>query len=55
MVTIGVHDITIINLTAIPTSPSVGQHAFINVMVKNQGDYTENLNVSIYYTWISDP
>jgi len=52
---VATHDIAIINLTATPPSPSVGETIYINVTVENQGDYTETFDVSVYYTRIIDP
>lgn len=52
---VATHNIAITNLTATPSSPSLGETIYINVTVENKGDYTDTFNVSTYYTMISDP
>lgn len=52
---VATHNIAITNLTATPSSPSLGETIYINVTVENKGDYSDTFNVSTYYTLISDP
>jgi hypothetical protein len=49
------HDVAITNLAATPPPLKIGETVYINVTIVNQGHYTENFNVSVYYTRISDP
>ncbi len=48
------HDVAIIEISASPNL-FTDQPISINVTVENQGLYYENVSVSLYYTWRSDP
>lgn len=49
------HDVAVIDMTASPTRPAVGELTSINVTVENQGNFTETFDVSAYYTLTVDP
>jgi hypothetical protein len=53
--TVGIHDVAAIKITLDPTPPRPGIPLHFNVTVENQGNFTENFNVSLYYTRITDP
>ena len=44
-----VHDIAVLNITASPTTARLGDLVSVNVTVANQGDFTENVNVTVSY------
>jgi len=44
-----VHDVAIRSVTASPTTVTPGQVVNVQVMVENQGDFTESFNVTAYY------
>jgi len=43
-----VHDVAVTDITAHPTGLPQGEPVFINVMVENQGDFTETFDVIVY-------
>jgi len=49
IVTLTVHDVAVVSVTANPTSVAVGQSVSISVTVENQGDYTESFSVTAKY------
>ncbi len=44
-----VHDVAVTNITANPKTALPGEIIFINVTVENQGDFSENVSVTISY------
>jgi len=44
-----IHDVAVINVTASPTRVYPAQIVYINVTVKNNGDFYESFNVTAYY------
>jgi len=48
VISIELHDITIVNITPSKTVVGHGYHLNINITVANQGDYTETFNVTVY-------
>lgn len=43
------HDVAVLNVTPSSTSVYIGETLDIDVEVKNQGNYTESFNVTVYY------
>jgi len=54
-VTIGIHDVAILNVTFSKEFPFLNETIFIYVPVQNQGDFTETFDVSVNYTLLLDP
>lgn len=54
LITIG-HDIIITNITFSEQNPSVNQTIHIYITVKNRGNFTETFDVSVNFTFVTDP
>lgn len=48
-VTISLHNIAVTDLSANPNTVKIGQQVSINITVVNEGNFTENFNVTAYY------
>ena len=46
---VNIHDVSIISVTPSATEVNLGQTVNITVVVKNEGDFTETFNVTLYY------
>jgi len=44
-----IRDVAITSVTAFPTTVTTGDFLFINVTVANEGDFSENFRVTVYY------
>ena len=50
---VGIHSISVVDVTCLPNSVSIGEQIKINVTIKNDGNYTELFNVTIFIDFIS--
>jgi len=50
---VGIHSISVVDVTCLPNSVSIGEQIKINVTIKNDGKYTELFNVTIFIDFIS--
>jgi len=46
---VGIHDVTVSNVSPLKTVVGMGHSANVTVVVENQGDYTETCDVTLYY------
>ena len=54
-VNIEYHDVAVTSVSASPTSVRVGETVTIRADVKNEGNYPETFDTSLYYTLTTDP